>query len=189
MQAARFSVGKEALGIRCGRKMNFIMQYDSPLGTLTGVSDGARLAGLWFDRKFEKSGSDFTAVERGDSGDRILNQTADWLDRYFGGAKPAVDVPVLPAGTPFQMEVWRILMTIPYGKTVSYGAIAKQIAARRGMAAMSAQAVGNAVGRNPISIIVPCHRVIGSDGSLTGFTSGLWRKTFLLSLEGILPNG
>ena len=175
--------------MRATRNMNFILHYNSPLGQLTGVSDGAHLTGLWFDQKFEKAGSGFTIVERGASGDFILNQTADWLDAYFAGAKPDCTIPVLPTGTPFQMEVWRILATIPYGKTVSYGSIAKRIAEQRGKSAMSAQAVGNAVGRNPISIIIPCHRVIGADGSLTGFTSGLWRKTFLLTLEGILSSG
>lgn len=114
-----------------------------------------------------------------------LHKACAWLDAYFAGRNPAIDFPVHYEGTAFQVEVWDILRTIPYGQTMSYGDIAKTIADRRGISRMSAQAVGGAVGRNPIAIIVPCHRVLGNDGSLTGFGGGIETKKALLSVEGI----
>lgn len=106
-----------------------------------------------------------------------------WLDQYFSGQVPETEVPIHLVGTDFQKEVWRILCEIPYGQTTTYGQIARQIARQRGKKTMSAQAVGGAVGRNPISILVPCHRVIGTDGSLTGYAGGLDKKVFMLELE------
>lgn len=108
-----------------------------------------------------------------------------WLDIYFSGRAPDFTPPLHPVGTPFQMEVWEILLTIPYGHSTTYGEIARQIAAQRGISRMSAQAVGGAVGRNKIDIIIPCHRVIGADGTLTGYTGGLDKKSRLLEIEGI----
>ena len=115
-----------------------------------------------------------------------MQQTKHWLDVYFSGKEPDCTVPFHFNGTTFQNEVWNILCTIPYGKTMTYGEIAKRIAAKRGIPRMAAQAVGGAVGHNEISIIVPCHRVIGTDGSLTGYAGGLDKKIKLLTLEGIL---
>ena len=114
-----------------------------------------------------------------------LRMAKRWLDEYFAGIEPTVQVSLHLVGTDFQNEVWEILQTIPYGKTITYGEIAKQIAAKRGIARMSSQAVGGAVGHNPVSIIVPCHRVVGSNGSLTGYAGGIDKKVALLTLEGL----
>lgn len=116
----------------------------------------------------------------------VLTDTKRWLDTYFSGREPDFAPPLHLIGTTFQNEVWQILLTIAYGQTMTYGEIAARIAARRGLAHMSAQAVGGAVGHNAISIIVPCHRVVGSDGSLTGYAGGLERKIALLHLERAL---
>ena len=114
----------------------------------------------------------------------ILEQTKNWLDRYFAGQAPSPDeLPLRPEGTPIRRLVWKLLLEIPYGETVTYGDLAKKAACRLGKAAMSAQAVGQAVGRNPIAIIIPCHRCMGSDGSLTGYAGGVHYKQFLLALE------
>ena len=115
----------------------------------------------------------------------ILQETKHWLDLYFSGRNPEFTPPLHLLGTPFQLEVWRLLLNIPFGKTTTYGALAKEIAQRRGVRRMAAQAVGGAVGRNPVALIVPCHRVIGADGSLTGYASGLDKKAWLMALEGI----
>lgn len=111
-----------------------------------------------------------------------------WLDAYFRGDVPDIHVRLHPIGTPFQMSVWDEIGRIPYGGTTTYGAIARTIAERRGIPRMSAQAVGNAVGKNPIAIIIPCHRVIGSDGSMTGYAGGVDRKIALLTIEGTLKD-
>lgn len=116
---------------------------------------------------------------------QALRMAKRWLDEYFTGIEPTVQVPLHLVGTDFQNEVWEILQTIPYGKTITYGDIAKQIAAKRGIARMSSQAVGGAVGHNPVSIIVPCHRVVGSNGNLTGYAGGIDKKVALLTLEGL----
>lgn len=143
------------------------------------ISDGSSLTHLQFntidkpDFYIKELGPDLT----------VFKETKIWLDLYFSGNIPDFTPPLSLNGTAFQLEVWNILLGIPYGQTISYGDIAKQLAARKKVSRMSAQAVGNAVGKNPISIIVPCHRVIGSDGSLTGYAGGLERKSFLLSLE------
>ncbi len=116
----------------------------------------------------------------------IFLQTAGWLDTYFSGREPDFTPNIAMKGTPFQMAVWNILRTIPYGQIMTYGQIAAKLAQQRGVKKMSAQAVGGAVGRNPISIIVPCHRVVGADGSLTGYAGGIDRKRELLRLENSL---
>lgn len=126
------------------------------------------------------------------SGDapEIFGRTKDWLERYFAGKRPsAMELPLAPPGSAFQKEVWKRLCEIPYGSVTTYGALAKEMAAFLGRSSMSAQAVGGAVGHNPISIIIPCHRVVGSDGSLTGYAGGIEKKRRLLLLEGVDVDG
>ena len=157
---------------------NCISYYRSPLGMMTLQSDGEYLTGESFGG-CEREREDKTAAP-------VLERTARWLDIYFGGGIPDFTPPIKLNVTPFCKEVCDILLTVPYGKTVTYGDIAKIIAERRGIARMSAQAIGGAVHINPVAIIIPCHRVIGSDGSLTGYAAGLDIKEKLLTLEGIL---
>ena len=158
----------------------FTARYDSPLGRMTLSSDGEYLVGVSFDGPDDASPR---GAER-DAGEiPVLARTAEWLDLYFGGEIPGFTPRIRLITTPFCREVCGILQTIPYGETVSYGYIANILAERRGIARMSAQAVGGAVGSNPIAIIIPCHRVIGADGSLTGYGGGLERKAELLKLE------
>lgn len=156
--------------------------YFSPLGEMTMVSDGTMLTALSFlGQKYYDKAAPAEAEEGGLS---VFCQTKEWLDIYFGGQRPDFIPPFAAKGTEFQEEVWDILKQIPYGQVITYGEIAGQIAERRGIKRMSAQAVGGAVGRNPIAIIVPCHRVIGADGSLTGYAGGMDKKAELLKLEG-----
>ena len=114
----------------------------------------------------------------------VFTEACRWLDIYFSGKEPLFTPPLTLRASPFRQAVWEIILTIPYGKTMTYGEIAKRIAMQKGILQMSAQAVGNAVGHNPISLIIPCHRVVGSDGSLTGYAGGIDRKVKLLKLEG-----
>lgn len=154
----------------------FTSHYDSPLGGMTMVSDGHALVALCFDgtrREFRYADEMPTTTKL-----PVFDETRRWLDLYIAGEKPDSIPPLAPLGTPFQQRVWKILLTIPYGKTMSYGDIACLVSPT-----MSAQAVGGAVGRNPIAIIIPCHRVIGADGSLTGYGGGLERKRWMLELE------
>lgn len=161
--------------------MHYINHYHSPLGTILLAADDTGLTGLWFEgQKYFAQGLDKETEEKEFS---IFQTARRWLDVYFSGQKPDFQVPLHFQGTAFQKEVWEILLSIPYGGTTTYGAIAKQLAAKRGLPHLSAQAVGSAVGHNKISIIVPCHRVIGADGSLTGYAGGIWRKEKLLALE------
>lgn len=161
--------------------MHYINHYHSPLGTILLAADDTGLTGLWFeDQKYFAQGLDKETEEKELS---VFQATRRWLDVYFSGQAPDFQVPLHFQGTTFQKEVWKILLSIPYGETTTYGAIAKQLAAKRGLPHLSAQAVGSAVGHNKISIIVPCHRVIGADGSLTGYAGGIWRKEKLLALE------
>lgn len=138
--------------------------YDSPLGPITLTFDGTVLTGLHIGTHVDDRISPPPTVLR-------------WLDRYFSGQNPDFVPPIRLVGTDFQRRVWQELLTIPYGHTTTYGELARRLGCR------SAQAVGQAVGRNPIAIIVPCHRVVGSDGSLTGYAYGLERKEYLLNLE------
>lgn len=163
--------------------MRYIHHCDSPLGRILLAADDEGLTGLWFEgqKYFARTLSE--APEEKELA--VFRQAKDWLDIYFGGREPDFMPPLHLVGTDFQCEVWEILQAIPYGETITYGEIAAKLAERRGVAHLSAQAVGGAVGRNPISILVPCHRVVGADGSLTGYAGGVDRKLVLLRLEGV----
>ncbi|SFG62384.1 methylated-DNA--[protein]-cysteine S-methyltransferase [Prevotella sp. KH2C16] len=163
--------------------MDYTAHYQSPLGGITMASDGRFLTGLWFDgQKY------FGSTLGQDHEERdlpVFRQTAEWLDIYFSGREPGFRPQLCRMGTEFRREVWNILLTVPYGQTITYAEIARRMAESRGLPHLSAQAVGGAVGHNPVSILVPCHRVVGSDGSLTGYAGGLDRKRSLLRLEGV----
>lgn len=162
--------------------MKYTMTYQSPLGEILLAADDKGLTGLWFaGAKYYGHGLGCGHEEKNVP---VFEETRHWLDIYFSGAKPDFVLPLHLTGTPFQLDVWKILCCIPYGETTTYGRIASRIAEERGLSGMSAQAVGGAVGRNPVSIIVPCHRVVGADGSLTGYAGGIDRKIRLLVLEG-----
>ena len=159
----------------------------SPLGTLTLQSDGAALTGLWLEGQRYFGGARFAAGQEIiwlDSPARqpVLAQTEAWLNRYFAGEAPGPTLPLAPRGTPFQKAVWLLLGKIPYGETTSYSALAAAMEQQTGRR-VSARPVGGAVGRNPISILMPCHRVVGKDGRLTGYAGGLERKSWLLQWE------
>lgn len=161
--------------------MEYSHHYDSPLGGITLTSDGEALTGLRFDG--QKYADALPAHARGEEVLPVFEQTERWLDAYFGGERPDFTPLLHLRASAFRVSVWETLLTIPYGQTTTYGAIATAVAARMGLARMSAQAVGGAVGHNPIAIIIPCHRVVGADGSLTGYAGGLERKRSLLTLE------
>ena len=163
--------------------MHAYSEFDSPCGTITAASDGSAVCGLWFEgHKYMQESLPEKSV-RNDA-DPVLVQLKGWLDAYFAGKRPAInELPLAPVGTDFRQSVWRALREIPYGQTVSYGELAQQVASERGKA--SARSVGGAVGHNPISIVVPCHRVVGADGSLTGFGGGIANKVRLLEHEGV----
>ena len=158
--------------------------YQSPLGEIVIASDDTAITGLWlvgqrhFDIEVEGCITDKDLP--------IFDEVSRWLDIYFTGNNPGEIPAVRMNGTPFQLEVWQILQAVPYGKLITYREIAELIAKKRGITKMSARAVGNAIGRNPISILVPCHRVVGSNGKLTGYASGIEKKIKLLKLENIL---
>ena len=160
--------------------MIYTAHYTSPLGGITLASEGMALTGLYFDG--ERDFPDLSTARKKDL--PVFGEAMRWLDLYFAGKVPDF-MPVLnPTGTAFQQAVWEVLRTIPYGQTTTYGAIAKRLEKSTGKR-MSAQAVGGAVGRNPISIIIPCHRVVGTNGSLTGYAGGIDKKVQLLTLEGV----
>ena len=162
--------------------MQYTGRYESPLGEIWMAADGQGLTGLWL------TGQKYFAMRLGEHEERdtpVLEEARRWLDVYFSGKKPDFAVPLHYEGTDFQKAVWDILCTIPYGSTITYGEIAARMAAQKGVKRMSAQAVGGAVGHNPISIIVPCHRVVGSNSSLTGYAGGIQKKISLLTLEGV----
>jgi len=164
--------------------MQYTAKYTSSLGEITLASDGEALTGLWFDgQKYYASKLD---SEHREEDLPVFRKTVEWLDIYFSGKAPDFIPPLRFTGSEFQNEVWDILASIPYGITRSYGDIARELARRRGLSRMSAKAVGGAVAKNRISIIVPCHRVVGSNGSLTGYAGGISRKIELLKLEGAL---
>lgn len=157
--------------------------YNSPLGGITMASDGTALTGLWFNgQKYFAEGLAETAAAKTLP---VFDEAVRWLDIYFGGRRPDFTPLLNLEGTAFRKEVWKLLLQIPYGQTTTYGELAAQLAVSKGLKRMSAQAVGGAVGHNPISIIVPCHRVVGTGGSLTGYAGGLPKKLALLKLEGI----
>ena len=159
-----------------------ISSYASPLGTITLAGDGSALTGLWFDgQKYFGSTLPRETVRREDI--PVFAETKRWLDIYFSGKEPGFTPELRYDLTPFREAVCDILRTIPYGCTMTYGEIAERLAAQLGKAHMSAQAVGGAVGHNPISLIIPCHRVVGTNGSLTGYAGGIDRKVRLLELE------
>lgn len=165
--------------------MEYLWHYNSPVGGMTMVSDGQSLTEFRFDR--QPSFAD-GRVRHHDSGRLpVFDDTCRWLDVYFSGRLPDFTPPLSPQGTPFSQAVWEILLTIPYGQTMTYGQIAGRIARQQDLPRMSAQAVGGAVCRNPVAIIIPCHRVVGADGSLTGYAAGLDKKRYLLQLEQIIP--
>lgn len=154
--------------------------YDSPLGRILIGADQDTLKGIWFDG--QKYAPDLSGAVRNDDLPVVL-ETCRWLDLYFSGKDPGFFPALSPEGTDFRKTVWAELMEIPYGETTTYGAIARAVAGKCGLNSMSAQAVGGAVGHNPISILIPCHRVVGANGSLTGYAGGLDRKRALLALE------
>lgn len=163
--------------------MQFVYGYESPIGGITLCSDGENLTGLWMHgQKYYGSALDGTEEAKELP---VFAETEKWLDSYFRGENPQRRPPLKPKGSAFQCQVWDILLAIPYGGTVTYGDIAAQIAQKRGIPRMAAQPVGGAVGHNPISILIPCHRVVGSGGSLTGYAGGIDKKIFLLKLEGV----
>lgn len=164
--------------------MEYTQHYNSPLGGITIASDGEAIIGLWFDG--QKYFADSLGVEFREQDLPVFQETRRWLDIYFSGREPNFTPPLKMRTTPFRKSVWEIMLTIPYGKTMTYGEIAAEYASQRGLRVMSAQAVGGAVGHNSISLIIPCHRVLGSDGSLTGYAGGIDKKVELLKLEGIL---
>lgn len=161
--------------------MQYTSRYRSPLGEMLLAADETGVTGLWFAG--QKYFARHLDKEHAEKEIPLFATVKHWLDVYFAGSEPDLTVPLHFTGTAFQNEVWGILCAIPYGQTTTYGEIAKQLAARRGLPHMSAQAVGGAVGHNPISILVPCHRVVGLGGSLTGYAGGLERKRCLLALE------
>ena len=162
-------------------QMVYTCHYDSPLGGILLAADEIGLTGLWFDG--EKYFADNLPAEHAERETPILVEAKRWLDVYFTGKEPDFLPPLHPIGSAFRQSVWAILLQIPYGKTTTYGEIARQLAEKQKLPRMSAQAVGGAVGHNEISIIIPCHRVVGTNGSLTGYAGGIDKKKKLLKLE------
>ncbi|GMO28026.1 MAG: methylated-DNA--[protein]-cysteine S-methyltransferase [Termitinemataceae bacterium] len=164
--------------------MYYSTTYPSPVGIITLASDGDNLTGLWIEGQKYHGGT--MSKEIIAENIFLFNAVKKWLDRYFAGDKPEIsELPLAPVGGTFRQNVWEILCRIPYGKVISYGDISKKIAAKMNKPVMSSQAVGGAVGHNPISIIIPCHRVVGTNGSLTGYAGGINKKIKLLELEGV----
>lgn len=163
--------------------MEYTTLYKSPLGDITLASDGVAITGLWFEN--QKYFARTLSKETSQKNLSIFDDAKKWLDIYFDGEQPDFNLPLATKGTQFQEDVWKVLLDIPYGTTCTYGDIAKKIAQRHNKKTMSAQAVGGAVGHNPISIIIPCHRVVGVNKSLTGYAGGIHRKVSLLELEKI----
>lgn len=172
--------------------------YSSPVGKLTIACDERAVTGLWIEgqKYFQDSvGEDIVDIQNIDcasageyvqAASEILLSGISWLDRYFKGERPEIgELSLKPQGSEFRRAVWEILCRIPYGQVITYGEIAEKMALKMGRKSMSAQAVGNAVAHNPISIIIPCHRVVGRDGHLTGYAGGLDKKEQLLRLEGV----
>ena len=160
-----------------------IQQYQSPLGGILLAANEVGLVGLWFEG--QKYFANTLPVGHCAQTTPILAEAKRWLDIYFSGRIPDFMPPLHPSGSDFRKAVWKLLLEIPYGKTVTYGELAKKLAVQRGIPRMSAQAVGGAVGHNEISIIIPCHRVVGTNGSLTGYAGGIEKKIRLLELEKV----
>ena len=160
--------------------MTYLCKIDSVVGKLYITSDGSNITGLWIQgqKYFESTIHD----ELKEADLPIFEKAKKWLDIYFKGKEPKFNLALKPEGSEFRKDVWKILLNIPYGKTITYGEIAN-ILGKKYKKKMSAQAVGGAVGHNPISIIIPCHRVIGANGSLTGYAGGIDKKIKLLELE------
>lgn len=161
--------------------MTSIFYYHSPLGGITVSGNGNKITGLWFDG--QKYFGDTLPKNYEEKNLPVFEETKKWLDIYFSGKAPDFTPPLDLQATPFRKAVWEIMLTIPFGQTMTYGEIANNIARQRGLATMSAQAVGGAVAHNPISLIIPCHRVVGTNGSLTGYAGGIEKKVQLLTLE------
>ena len=163
--------------------MIYACTIDTPLGAVTASAEQGALTGLWFiGQKYYPSRIDTWACEPDYT---VFQALRLWLAHYFSGRDSISGLRLEPRGTPFQKAVWDILLKIPFGQITTYGEIAKKLAVERGLSTMSAQAVGGAVGHNPISILIPCHRVVGSNGSLTGYAGGLDKKEALLQLEHV----
>lgn len=159
----------------------FESRLHSPLGEVRLRSDGESLIGLWFVGQVNDAKEISDLEIKNDL--PIFGQVESWLESYFSGKQTSITIPLQPKGTSFQQRVWQILQEIPYGETMTYGEIAQRIAKEKGVETFSAQAVGQAVGKNPISILIPCHRVLGKNGALTGYAGGVYRKEKLLQLE------
>lgn len=161
--------------------MDYTQHYDSPLGGITLASDGEALVGLWFDG--QQHFGEGLSPEHEERSVPVLDAVKDWLDAYFAGQRPDFTPPLAPRGTDFRRAVWALLLEIPCGQTVTYSELARRLA-DKGYPRASARAVGGAVARNPISLIIPCHRVLGANGALTGYAGGVERKGKLLEMEG-----
>ena len=161
--------------------MDHTCHYDSPLGGITLTCDGEALTGLWFDDQKHIPAVQGLPCEAGEW--PVLKEAEEWLDLYFSGKDPGFIPKIRMRTTAFRETVWKILLTVPYGKTVTYKEIADCAAKQTGLAKMSAQAVGGAVGHNAIALIIPCHRVVGANGELTGYAGGIERKAMLLAME------
>lgn len=159
----------------------FESRLHSPLGEVRLRSDGESLTGLWFVGQVNDAKAISDLEIKNDL--PIFGQVESWLESYFSGKQTSITIPLQPKGTSFQQRVWQILQEIPYGETMTYGEIAQRIAKEKGVETFSAQAVGQAVGKNPISILIPCHRVLGKNGALTGYAGGVHRKEQLLRIE------
>ena len=169
--------------------MVYTCKYKSLIGDILLAADEIGLTGLWFEgQKYFAASAGEPMTEKSDL--PLFRLAGSWLDEYFHGQNPAIaDLPLAPRGSVFRRAVWDILREIPYGELTTYGAIAARLAVRTGRKSMSAQAVGGAVGHNPISIIIPCHRVVGTGGSLTGYAGGIDKKIWLLKHEGVKMDG
>lgn len=163
--------------------LNFSEEYQSPVGKLLLTSDGCALTGLWIEEQKYFGATLDEAPEKYPL--ELFDKVKKWLDAYFSGVSKVIDFPLAPKGTEFRQVVWELLLEIPHGQTITYGDLAKKTAEKLGKEKMSAQAIGGAVGHNPISIIIPCHRVMGAGGNLTGYGGGIDKKIALLRIEKV----
>jgi len=169
--------------------MFYSTTYPTPVGNITLASDGENLLGLWNEGQKYHGNQIFKGMKANDNLP-VFDTAKKWIDAYFAGKKPVIsELPLKPIGGEFRQAVWQTLCEIPYGEVITYGEIAKKMAAKRNKKSMANQAVGGAVGHNPLSIIIPCHRVVGANGSLTGYAGGLKIKTKLLEHEGVDMTG